>query len=405
MSGPFAALDSRNYRLYVFGQIVSMSGSWMQRLAQAWLVLDLTGSPVALGTVTALQFLPILTLSLTAGVFADRLPKRGFLAVLQFGALVQASLFAGLTLTNRLELWHVYALAVLLGCVNAFDNTTRNSFVTEMVPREHVQSAVALNASIQNLARVAGPAVGGVVIAAFGAGWCFVFNAASYVAVLGALGLMQADRLQHPPPPISGSIRSQLADGVRYARSQRSLSTALIVMGFVGVFGLNFSVALPLLARFAFDAGPVGLGLLNAAQGVGAVAGSLVVAGAGRPHLRRLLASSLAFGAILAGVGLAPVLAASAVLMLAAGVAQTYYTASTQTLLQLDAREEYRGRVLSMYSFLTAGSTPVGATFTGALADLWGIRATLCVNAALTVCGVVVGWARLRGLPREGAAR
>ncbi len=243
---PLAALANPNFRLYVFGQIVSQSGAWMQRIAQAWLVLDLTDSPVALGTLAALQFLPILVFSLFAGVLVDRLPKRRFLMALQLGSVTQATLLAVLTLTGTVQLWQIYALALLLGAITAFDNPTRQTFVSEMVEREQLQSAVAINASVFNFGRIAGPAVGGVIVATGGAGWCFAVNAVSYFAVLGALALMRADRLHPVAPRAHATVATELLDGLRYVRSERRLTIPLVVQAFMGVFGWNFSVILPL---------------------------------------------------------------------------------------------------------------------------------------------------------------
>ena len=389
---PLAALANPNYRLYVFGQIVSQSGAWMQRIAQAWLVLDLTDSPVALGTLAALQFLPILVFSLFAGVVVDRLPKRRFLMALQLGAVTQATLLAVLTLTGTVQLWEIYALGLLLGAITAFDNPTRQTFVSEMVDREQLQSAVAINASVFNFGRIAGPAIGGVIVATGGAGWCFAVNAVSYFAVLGALALMRADRLHPVAPRAHATVATELLDGLRYVRSERRLTIPLVVQAFMGVFGWNFSVILPLLARYAFDVGPVGFGTLNAAQGFGAVVGSVVAAGAGRPRTRTLVRTAAVFGIVLAAIGLAPVFGVAVVLLVLLGGVSVFFQATTNTSLQLTAQEEYRGRVMSVYLLLSAGATPIGSPFTGALADILGIRAAVMVNGALVLVGAGTGW-------------
>lgn len=399
---PLAALANPNYRLYVFGQIVSQSGAWMQRIAQAWLVLDLTDSPVALGTLAALQFLPILVFSLFAGVLVDRLPKRRFLMALQLGSVTQAALLAVLTLTGAIQLWEIYALGLLLGAITAFDNPTRQTFVSEMVEREQLQSAVAINASVFNFGRIAGPAIGGVIVATGGAGWCFAVNAVSYFAVLGALALMRADSLHPAAPRAHATVATELLDGLRYVRSERRLTIPLVVQAFMGVFGWNFAVILPLLARYAFDVGPVGFGTLNAAQGFGAVVGSVVAASAGRPRTRTLVRTAAVFGIVLAAIGLAPVFGVAVALLVLLGGVSVFFQATTNTSLQLTAKEEYRGRVMSVYLLLSAGATPIGSPFTGALADLVGVRAAVMVNGALVLVGAGTGWLLSR---RSRAAR
>lgn len=386
----YRALGNPNYRIYFFGQLVSQTGSWLQRIAQSWLVLDLTGSPAALGVVTALQFLPIMILSLFAGVVADRFPKRRLLFVIQGVATAQAVVLALLTLTGAIQLWHVYVLALVLGVSTAFDMPTRQSFVGELVGRSHLQSAISLNSSVFNAARIVGPGIGGVIIAVWGVGWCFALNALSFVAVLVSLAMLR--------PTASGVRRvsrsplwTQLGDGLRYAVGRRELLFPLLLLAVVGTFGYNFGVVLPLIARYALDVGSVGFGSLNAAMGLGSLVGALVLAARVAPSQRGLVWASGAFSLLLLAVAAAPWYLLTLLLLVAMGVASVTYSASTNTTLQLNSREEYRGRVLSLYTLLFAGSTPIGGAITGWMADQWGIRVSLGVEAGVCLLAVAAG--------------
>ena len=262
------ALSVYNYRLFIAGQAVSQSGTWLQRTAQAWLVLELTNSAVALGLVTALQTLPYTFLSLFGGVVADRVRKRPFLLVVIGLEVVQATVLAALTLSGRIQLWQIYVLAFVLGVLTSLEAPTRQSFVSELVGREHIQSAVSLNSSVFNAARIVGPGFAGVVIAAVGTG-CFALNAASFLAVLLGLALMHPDQFVASRRAPRGAIHTQLLEGLSYVRGHLDLRFPVILLAFLGTFGYNFLVILPLLARYTLDAGAVGFGALDAAMGVG----------------------------------------------------------------------------------------------------------------------------------------
>jgi MFS family permease len=387
----FRALRTPNYRIYFVGQLVSQVGGWLQRIAQAWLVLDLTGSPAALGIVTALQFLPIMLLSLVAGVVADRFPKRPLLFVVNTIATLQAAALAALTLSGHIQVWHVYVLAALLGVVTAFDMPTRQSFVSELVRRDDVQSAVSLNSSVFNTARILGPGIGGVIIAVWGVGWCFLINAVSFVAVLASLALMRPDRFFALARARRAPLWRQLGDGLRYAWTKPELVFPLLLLAVIGTFGYNFGVALPLLARYSLDVGSVGFGALNAAMGVGSLVGALGVAGRSQPLRRELLVAGGVFGLLLLAVALIPWYGVVLAVLVALGVASITYSASTNTMLQLHSDDEYRGRVLSLYTLLFAGSTPIGGAVTGWLADRWGVQLALATEAGLCLLVVAAG--------------
>jgi MFS family permease len=385
------ALHNPNYRIYFFGQLVSQIGAWLQRIGQSWLVLDLTGSPAALGIVTAMQFLPIMLLSLVAGVIADRFPKRRLVFVIQAVATAQAALLAALTLSGQIQLWQVYALAVVLGVVSAFDMPTRQSFVGELVGREDLQSAISLNSSVFNGARIIGPGVGGVIIAIWGVGWCFALNAVSFLAVLVSLLLLRSDRFFLLKRPARAPLWKQLGDGIRYAFGKPQLTFPLLLLAVIGTFGYNFGVSLPLLARYTLDVGSVGFGVLNAAMGLGSVIGALTLAARVTPSPRGLLVAGGSFALLLLAVALVPWYVAELGVLVLLGIASITYSASTNTTLQLNSREEYRGRVLSLYTLLFAGSTPIGGAATGWMAAQWGIRVALSVEAGACLVAVLVG--------------
>lgn len=392
---PWIALRNRNFRLYFAGQMISLSGTWMQRIGQSWLILDLDPSPLALGTLTVLQFAPILLLSLFAGSIVDRFSKRWLVFVLQVAALVQATALATLVLTHTVQIWHVYVLAAVLGTISAFDSPARQTFVSELVPREQIQSAVGLNASAFNVARIFGPGVGGLLIAAAGVGWCFAINAASYVAVLIALASMRGDQLL-PGERSRGRVLGDIMGGLRYVVREPEIGAPLLLAVFVGTFGYNFSVALPLLARYTFDSGAAGFGFLNAAQGVGSLVGALIVASRTTPTVETLVVAASVFAVLLIALGAAPAFVVAALVLVFVGIAGVNATTGTNALLQLRSEPAYRGRVLSLYFIAFAGTTPFGGAFTGAVANEWNVRVALFVNAALVIVGAALAMLYVR---------
>jgi len=386
------ALTNSNYRLYFFGQIVSQTGGWLQRIAQSWLVLDLTGSPAALGVLTVAQFLPIMVLSLFAGVVADRLPKRQLLYAIGIISALQAVAMTFLVLSGRIELWQVYLLAFILGVVSAFEMPTRQAFLSELVGRDELQSAISLNSSVFNGARIIGPGIGGVIIAAWGIGWCFGLNAISFLASLVSLAMLDLRGMRGARRPLRGALWTQLADGLRYAARTPTLSFPLLLLAVIGTFGYNFGVVFPLLARYALDLDAIGFGSLNTAMGIGSLVGALGVAARLSPSRPALLISGGAFSVLLLAVAFIPWYALTLIALAAMGVASVTYSAVTNTTLQLNSDEHYRGRVLSLYTLLFAGSTPIGGAVTGWLADRWGIRDALALEAGLCVLAALLGW-------------
>jgi len=384
----FASLAIFNYRVFWLGQLVSVSGTWMQTTAQAWLVLKMTNSPLALGTVTMLQFLPVTVLTLFGGVLADRLPKRKVVFCTQTVAALQALLLAVLVLTNTVQLWQIYALALLLGVVNAFDNPTRQAFVVELVGREHLQNAIALNSSLFNSARVIGPAIGGIVITAVGIGQAFLFNGLSFIPLIVGLLFLRPGQFYAVPQPQRGNVFRQLAAGVRYAVGTPEVLLILMTMAVMGTFGYNFNTILPLIAKYVLHAGALGLGVLTSALGVGSLIAALGVASARRTSHAVLLGAAALFSVVLLLVGLSPWLPLTLALLVLLGAASIVFSASANTRLQLTTPSELRGRVMSLYFLLFAGTTPIGGFLVGVLATRMGVQATTVLFGVICLVGV-----------------
>lgn len=392
---PFRALSTRNYRLYFVGQLISQTGNWMQRVAQAWLVLDLSGSPLALGTVAALQFLPILALSLLGGVLADRTSKRTYLLVTQSCQMVLAFLLGGLAVSGLVQLWHVYLVAALNGIAIALDQPARRALPSELVPREQVPSAVALGSTLFNSARVLGPALGGVTIVALGAGGCFLLNGASYLAVLAALAMLRPSEFYAVPAPARGSMLRQVGEGLHYSWRTPGVAFTLLLLGTLGTFGYNFSVVLPLLARYTLEVGAIGFGALNSALGLGSVAGSLLAASQSSVSHRLVAAAAAVFSLLLALVALSTWYELTLGLLFLQGLSGVLFSASANTTIQLLVPDALRGRVMGLYNVLFLGGTPIGSALTGALAEGWSVQVALFANACVCLAGVAGGVAYL----------
>ncbi len=371
----FRSLEIRNYRLFFTGQLVSTSGTWMQQLAQDWLVLRLTNRALPVGITTALQFAPVLVLGIWGGLIADRLDKRKLLIATQASMATLALTLGVLTATGAVRLWMIYVLALLLGCVTSFDMPARQSFVTEMVGPEHLANAVGLNSAVFNSARIIGPAAAGVLIGVLGIAPAFIINAVSYVAVMVALWMMDPTKL-YRKAGVSRS-RGQVREGLRYVWATPTLRWTIALMGVVATFGLNFRVALPLLSRFTFHGGPGLYGVLASVMAIGSVAGALTAAGRARPTQAMLLWSLAGFGlsALVLGLVGSPLLAG--ILLVPVGFFSIAWISTANTTVQLGATAEMRGRVMSIYGLLLLGSTPLGALLIGWMSEQWGPRSTL----------------------------
>lgn len=378
----FLALRTRNYRLYFTGQVISATGTWMHTVALGLLVLSsrLHGNGLDVGVVIALQFLPILLAGSWGGVVVDRTDKHRLLFVTQSASGVLALALALLTAFGAVTLAEVYVVAGLFGVVNLFDNPARQTFVSEMVGRELLPNAVSLNSVVMNAARVVGPAIGGVLILTVGIAACFLFNAASYVAVLVALSRMRRSELHRAPAVVRA--KGQVRDGLRYVWSTPSLRRPLLAMAVVGVFAFNFPTTLPLLAEGTFHGGAGTYSALTAAMGTGAVVGGLVVAHRSRPSETLLSVIGLAFGLMLLGVAVSPTEAVALGALVVMGFCMIAFIATANATLQLTADPSMRGRVMALYATAFLGSTPLGAPLVGWIADATNPRVSLIVGAA-----------------------
>lgn len=374
-------LRTRNYRLYFSGQLVSVPGTWLQTVAQAWLVLQLTPSGSALGITVALQALPLLLFGPWAGAVADSVDKRRLLLFTQAFQALLALTLGVLTVSHVVELWMVWVLALGLGFARALDIPTRQAFVSELVDREALPRAISINSTVAAMARMVGPAGGGVIIAAFGVGACFVINGLSFVGPL--LGLMAMDtaalhRAATPPARAPRAVRA----GVRYVRGRRDLLIPLLMMALVGTFAYEFQVTIPLMAHEQFGLGATGFGLLYAAMGFGSVAAGLTLAGRVAPTVKTIAAASLVFAAGLGAAAVSPGPVTAGIFLCAAGGASVIFSSTTNSTLQLRADPAMRGRVVALYIVAFMGSTPIGGPLVGVIGQLAGPRAALGAGAA-----------------------
>ena len=405
----FSSLRVYNYRLYFGGQLVSFTGTWMQRTAQAWLVLRLTGSPAALGTVAALQFLPITLLTLFGGVFADRLPKRRLLIFTNAASMLQALGLGLLVVTGTAEIWHVYLFALSLGIVNALDGPVRQSFAVELVGREQLVNAVALNSSTFNAARIVGPAVAGLIIGAAGNSTAFFLNAASFVPVILSFVAMRPGEMHGPASGRAGggNVFGKVGEGLRYAGKTPAVLFLLIMLAAIGTFGFNFTVFIPLIAEFILKVGPERFGLLTSFMGAGSLVAALTMAAFGKGSTRVIVTAGFAFAIFLASVALSPWFLLTGLLLAAFGAASQVFSTNINTTLQVIVPDELRGRVLSIYFLLMAGSTPIGGYLTGRLAESIGVAETLVIEAAICGAGVAgaLCYRAFVDRPRPGAVQ
>jgi MFS family permease len=380
----FRALSVRNYRLYFTGQVISVSGTWMQMVAQTYLILfRLHGTGVDVAIAAGLQFVPLLLAGPFGGLIADRLDKRKVLYATQSSAAVLALALGLLTITHTVQLWQVFVLAGLLGVVNLFDNPARQTFVSEMVGLDLLPNAVSLNSVVMNSARVIGPGIGGVLILTLGVSTCFMVNAASYIAVIVALSLMRSSAL-YRRPGVARS-RGQVREGLRYAWSTGDLRSPLISMAIVGVFAFNFTVTLPLLAKFTFHGGAGLYSTFLAAMGAGAVAGGLFTAHRSNPSTRLLAVIGLFFGALILAVALAPTTLVAIIMLVPMGAASISFISTNNATLQLRADPAMRGRVMSLNAIAFLGSTPIGAPLLGYISDISNPRVSLVVGGVATL--------------------
>ncbi|MHB8143917.1 MAG: MFS transporter [Thermoleophilia bacterium] len=393
----FSSLKIRNYRLYFIGQGISLSGTWMQSIGQAWLVLTLTSSGTSLGLVVALQFLPVLLLAPLGGVIADRFSKRRILFITQSAAATLALVLAVLVATGEIRLWMIYILATFYGLTNTVDNPTRQSFVMELAGRDSLRNAVTLNSMEINLTRVIGPAIAGVLIAGIGFAPCFFINSASFVAVLICLFLMRGEEL-HRTEPVR-RMKGQLRQGFSYIRQTPLLRDVLIMMAIIGTLTYEFQVSLPLIAKFTFHGSANGYALLTSAMGIGAVLGGLVIAGRSRTSPWGLVGASLAFGITIVLVSLSPSLPVALAAMVLVGASSIGFTSLCNATLQLESEPQMRSRVMSLWTVAFLGSTPVGSPIIGWVGEYAGPRWAMAVGGLAALAAAAYGFFALRRRP------
>lgn len=395
----FASLRARNYRYFIAGQIVSLIGVWMQRVAQDWLVLDLShGNAVALGIAMALQFAPTLVFSLWAGVLADRMDKRKLLIGLQTAMGLCALVLGLLAVTGAAQLWHVYALCLALGCFTAVETPVRQSFVVEMVGKDQVTNAVALNSMNFNMARITGPAIAGVLITLIGTGWVFLLNAATFGAVILGLALMNPAQL-HRNPPVPRA-KGQLREGLRYVRGRKDLVVVMVLVFFVSTFGLNFSSTLAVVARNVFGRDADGYGLLSTLLAAGTFLGALLAARRstkGKPRLRVMIGGAAVFGVLEIVLGLMPTFTALGLVLIPTGIAVMTFTTTANSTVQLAVRPDMRGRVMGLYMLVFLGGTPLGSPVMGWIAQEYGGQMPLLVGGVVSLLAAIVCGAVLAG--------
>jgi MFS family permease len=394
----FASLSNPNYRLYFSGQSLSLVGTWMQTIAQSYLVFQLTDSGTDVGLVVALQTLPVMVLGPYGGVVADRVDKRRLMVALQTLMGLQALVLGLLTVTHVVRLWEIAVLAVILGLNNTFENPARQSFVLEMVGPDYIRNAVTLNSVMVNAARAVGPAAAGLIINAGGLGVCFLINAASFIAVAGSLVRMDVATLNPSPP--AARAKGQLREGLRYVRNEVGLAVPLVMMAIVGCLAYEFQVTLPVVAARAFDGGSRTYGFMTASMGVGAVIGGLYAAGRGKTGLASMVRSSAMFAVVIAAAAVAPNLGVEIVALAAVGAASVTFLSKGNSTLQLASDPQMRGRVMALWSVAFLGSTPIGGPIAGYVAQHIGARWGLALGAVACTVAAAIGVSVLRRVQR-----
>ena len=390
----FESLSVRNYRLFFMGQAVSLSGTWMQSVAQGLLVLELTGSGTALGVVTALQAIPVLLFGAWGGVIVDRMDKRTILYFTQAISGIASLVMGILVITGWIELWMVYALGIILGSVKILDNPARQTFVREMVGNERLTNAISLNSMEMNLARVIGPTLAGIIVATIGLGECFIVDGLSYLVVIVMLAMMRSDELQ--PAKRLVRAKGQLVEGLKYAWSTPILRNVLVMMAIIGTFTYEFSVLLPLMAEYTFDAGASGYAALTAAMGVGAVIGGLYTASRKRSTPKMLVISAFLFGGSVVVSSLAPTLHLALVALVVVGFFNINFTSLGNVTLQLESAPEMQGRIMALWTISFLGTTPIGGPVMGAIGEHAGARFGLFLGGMAAIAAAGIGLMSIR---------
>ena len=392
----FSSLYVRNYRLYYIGQIISTSGTFMQSVAQAWLVLKLTNSGTALGITSALQYVPILILGPYGGVIADRLSKRKILYFTQSISGSLALILGVLVMTNLVQVWMVYVLAFCLGMVNVFDNPTRQTFYIELVGSDNLRNAVTLYSTLVNLARIIGPAIAAVTIAVFGLAPCFIINGISYAAVVIMLAMMNANELITTPPV--PRAKGQIQEGFKYVISTPVIGSTLLMMAIIGTLTYEFQVSLPLMAQFTFKGDASSYALLTASMGFGAAIGGIFFASRKGIQPYKLVSAALLFGLAVLAAAFMPTLILTGLILVLVGISSINFSSLGNSMLQLESSPQMRGRVMSFWSIAFLGSTTIGGPIVGWFAEVAGARWGLALGGIAALAATVLGVFTLRNV-------
>lgn len=396
MSPTFASLRYYNYRLWFGAALVANVGTWMQRVAQDWLVLTVLtdNSGTAVGIVTALQFLPVLALSAWAGVLADRVDRRKLLIITQTALGVLALALGALVLSGHAELWHVYVFAALLGCVTAIDNPVRQTFVAEMVPKEKLSNAVGLNSAGFNAARLVGPGAAGLLIAAFGPGWMFIINGLTFAAVIVAMTRMRVSELNRLP--VAARAKGQIREGVRYVRNRSDIVVIMCVVCVVSTFGLNFQLTSAVMATAEFGKGAGEYGILGSILAIGSLAGALLAARRERPRVRLVIGSAFAFGVSTGLMAIMPTYWTYALMSIPVGFSSLTMLTAANSTIQMTTEPQMRGRVMALYMMVFLGATPIGSPVVGWIAETYGARWAIGIGSitALVVAAGAALWTK-----------
>jgi MFS family permease len=386
------ALQYRNFRLFFAGQLISLIGTWMQNVAQAWLVYRLTGSPVLLGAAGFASQIPVFLLAPVGGVVADRYSRHRLVIATQTASMLLAFALAALTLSGAVRVWHIFALSALLGVVNSFDIPARQAFIVGLVAKPDLMNAIALNSSMFNASRVVGPAIAGILVAGIGEGWCFFANGASYIAVIAGLLLMRVAR--HEPAAQQGSPLSRMAEGFRFVMEHPPVHALLVLLGVVSLTGMPYAVLMPIFAHRILHGGARALGLLMGSTGIGALAAALTLAS--RRDLKGLgrwvAFAALGFGAGLVAFSFSRIFWLSAAILALCGFAMMIQMGSSNTLIQSMSPDRLRGRVMSVYSMMFMGMAPFGALLAGAVADRWGAPFTVAGGGVISMLASSIFW-------------
>ncbi len=389
----FPALQHRNFRLFWFGQCISLIGTWMQNIGQAWLVLQLTNSALQLSIVNMMQFLPMMLFSLYAGTLVDRFPKRKVLIITQSILLVLALILATITYLGVVQYWHILILALLLGCVNTIDMPTRQSFIIEMVGKEDLMNAIALNSSVVNLARIVGPAVAGILIGLVGMSMCFYINAASFIAVIAGLSMIKIDAPEMTKKRIGETrhIMADIKEGLHYIGENKIIKQPLLLLAIISAFVMNFNVMIPVFAQQNLGQSATGYGFLMTCMGAGSFIGALTLVAKSKagPKLKYLVAGAFGMSLFFAVLGLETNYLLACITLFVIGFCSITFTASVNSTIQINSVDHMRGRVMSVFTLVFAGVTPLGSLYAGNLTELTSAPVCMVVSGIIGIAAAL----------------